>query len=167
MAAVRLTGWRSIPCFAHTLNLIVQDGIKRDHTIADLRQKCRHIVTFFGQSIRANEKLSELQRENNKEERKLVQEVETRWNSTYYMIQRLIEEYREVKLTLCLLDREDLSILMSDIKTLEEAVALLKPFEEATREISSDHYASVSKLIPLARSLQQLTSQSKATFTRR
>ena len=152
LAAVRLTGWRSIPCFAHTLNLIVQD-----EKIADLRQRCRHIVTLFKQSVRATGKLSELQRDSNKSERKLVQEVETRWNSSYYMMQRIVEEYREVKLALCSLDREDLLISTSDVKFLEEAINLLKPFEEATCEISSDQYTLLSKVVPLARSLQLLS----------
>ena len=30
VAAVRLNGWKHLPCFAHTLNLVVQDSLKAD-----------------------------------------------------------------------------------------------------------------------------------------
>ena len=42
---------------------------------------------------------------------------------------------------------------------MKSAVALLKPFEAATRETSADQYFTISKLIPIARSLQQLTAE--------
>lgn len=40
---------------------------------------------------------------------------------------------------------------------MKNAVAILKHFEAASREMSADQYFTVSKLIPIARSLQQLT----------
>ena len=45
VAAARLTGWKHIPCFAHTLNLIVQAALSADPVMADLKKKCKSIVT--------------------------------------------------------------------------------------------------------------------------
>ena len=39
--AARLTGWKHIPCFAHTLNLIVQAALSADHVMADLKKNAR------------------------------------------------------------------------------------------------------------------------------
>ena len=72
--------------------------------------------------------------------------------------------YREVKLTLCSVDREDLSISTGDVTVINEALELLKPFEEATRELSADTYISLSKVVPLARSLQRLTNLSQSSL---
>ena len=36
-------------------------------------------------------------------------------------------------------------------------MAVLKPFEATTKEISADKHVSISKVIPLAKSLQRLT----------
>ena len=47
---------------------------------------------------------------------------------------------------------------------MQETLQLLKPFEEATHELSSSHYISISKVIQLARSLQRLTCQSSSTL---
>ena len=41
IAAARLTGWKNLPCMAHTLNLIVQESIKRIEDLVILRRKCR------------------------------------------------------------------------------------------------------------------------------
>ncbi len=60
----------------------------------------------------------------------------------------------------CLLDKSTLCLSTEDIKVMKSAMALLKPFEAATREVSADEYPTVSKLIPLVRSLQQLTTGS-------
>ena len=46
---------------------------------------------------------------------------------------------------------------------MKNAVTILKHFEAATREMSADQYFTVSKLIPIARSLQQLTAEACTT----
>ena len=52
-------------------------------------------------------------------------------------------EYREGKVALCSLDREDLSISVSDVQILEEAIDLLKLFQEVTHELRSNQYISL------------------------
>lgn len=47
VAAVRSSEWEHIPCFAHTINLIVKDGLK---LIEELRQKIKNIISYFHRS---------------------------------------------------------------------------------------------------------------------
>ena len=162
VAGVRLTGWKHLPCLGHTLNLIVCEAIKKDEALSTLQEKCRKVVKFFKQSNLAHSKLSQLQLELKGEERKLIQDVCTRWNSTYYMCVRLVEEHNVVTTALCLLERPDLIITSSDLLILKDAIALLEPFEEATRELSTEKFVSVSKVIPIARSLQAVISKSSS-----
>ena len=61
MAAVKIVGWNHVPCFAHTLNLVVSEAIKSDESVRVIKKKCRQIVTFFHQSVKATEKLKEVQ----------------------------------------------------------------------------------------------------------
>lgn len=72
-AAVKLTPWLHLPCFAHTLNLIVQSSLSSySSELVNLRQKCRNIVTYFKRIVQANrEKLKEAYRESGKEEKNL------------------------------------------------------------------------------------------------
>ena len=38
-------------CFAHTLNLIVQDSLKDDPVTNDVSKKCRDIVSWSGHPV--------------------------------------------------------------------------------------------------------------------
>ena len=164
-AAARLTGWKHIPCFAHTLNLIVQEASEKDVELSRVRQKGRAIVTYFKQSVKAKDKLDEVQMQTGGVEKKLIRDVVTRWNSSYYMYERIVEIYQEVNTALCFMDRNDMCLSATEIATMKDAILLLQPFEEATREISADKFVSVSKVIPLARLLQRITAQCPSSST--
>ena len=157
VAAVRHTGWTHVPCFAHTLNLVVSEAIKAETQIHQLRKSCRDIVSFFHFSIKASEKLKEIQLQLGISENKLIQEVETRWNSTYYMLERITEQHQAITTALCLSGCNAMCLSSSDVSLLKAAMAVLKPFEATTKEISADKHISISKVIPLAKSLQRLT----------
>lgn len=91
---------------------------------------------------------------------KLIQQVDTRWNSVYYMLERYLEQHETIKTTLCLLDRNDLLTPTSGhFATMREVVEVLAPFEAVTKEISSENYTSASKIIPISKCLQRLLAQ--------
>ena len=52
----------------------------------------------------------------------------------------------------------------SDIETMRRAVEILKPFKTATRELSAEKYVTASKVIPIARSLQEITARKSSTL---
>ena len=76
------------------------------------------------------------------------------------MFQRVIQQHDAITTTLCLMDKNEMCLTAENIETLKQIVGLLEPFEVVTREISSEQYISVSKIIPLARSLQQIMATS-------
>ena len=90
VAAVRLNGWKDLPCFAHTLNLVVQDSLKACAQLAEIQKKCHDIVSYFHRSRKASDKLFSIQTRLKIDNHKLIQDVETRWNSVFYMFERLI-----------------------------------------------------------------------------
>ncbi len=49
------------------------------------------------------------------------------------------QAYEVVTTTLCLLDRNSLCLNNDDIEAMKDAVALLRPFKEAKREISGEY----------------------------
>ena len=54
VAAIRITGWTHIHCFAHTLNLVVQEALINNSALL-IKKNCKDIVTFFHQSVNAAE----------------------------------------------------------------------------------------------------------------
>lgn len=88
VAAIKQTEWKHIPCFAHTLNLIVQDSLKE---ISDIKCKIKSIVEFFKRSVKASESLKRKQEKLSVPVLSLKQDVTTRWNSTFLMFKRILE----------------------------------------------------------------------------
>lgn len=103
VAPVRKAGWTHYPCFAHTINLVVKDSIKALPELLDIQHRCSAIVAFFHHSTNATVKLKEIQKQLKFPEHKLIQSVETRWNSVFYMFERLREQKEAVTTVLCLL----------------------------------------------------------------
>ncbi|XP_035989501.1 zinc finger BED domain-containing protein 1 [Fundulus heteroclitus] len=91
VACVRDLKLRHHICVAHTLNLIVKRALDHQPALSGLRAKARKLVGYFRSSTTAKEKLTQVQHQLGMQATKLMQEVETRWNSTYLMLHRLVE----------------------------------------------------------------------------
>ena len=63
-----------------------------------------------------------------------------------------------------MMDHSKLCLSSHEIQSFKKAVLLLKPFEEVTKELSSDKYVSISKVITLVRRLQHLTVECVSTL---
>lgn len=77
-----------------------------------------------------------------------VQDVETRWNSTYYMVERVLQE--KTVLTLVALEYKQcdaLNQLSGHWETMETLLAILQPFEVLTKTLSSRNEA-ISSVLP-------------------
>ncbi|XP_051982267.1 zinc finger BED domain-containing protein 4-like [Xyrauchen texanus] len=112
-------------------------------------------TAIFHGHTKATEKLRAVQQQMQIAEHKLIQSVETRWNSVFYMLDRLHEQHEAVTTVLCLLGRSELCINVGELSLITQTVDALRPFEEMTREVSSEKYVSVSKVIPLVSLLQR------------
>jgi len=79
-----------IKCFAHTVNLACQKGVKVE-AMQQLLSKVRLVVTFFHKSTTATAVLKAKQEHIHLENHKLIHNVSTRSNSTFEMLERFIE----------------------------------------------------------------------------
>ncbi|XP_049813602.1 E3 SUMO-protein ligase ZBED1-like [Schistocerca nitens] len=152
VGAIRLTAWKHIPCFAHTLNLIVQNGLPH---IQPILNKVKKIVEFFKRSSQACTKLKKMQEQLKEPVLTLKQDTVTRWNSTYDMLRRIIEVKNSL-MTVITLNYPDLpNLTAEDISSVTQACDLLKVFKDCTEEMSSENVVTASKDILLSRSLKK------------
>ena len=71
-------------CYAHQINLIIQDAFKSSPGLLEIIDKVKAIVTHFKQSNRASNILrQELEKASMNPSLRLKQECITRWNSKY------------------------------------------------------------------------------------
>ena len=90
VASVRSMNLKHALCFAHSLNLVVKKSLHATAGVDNIRTRAHKVVTFFKTSTK--DKLREVQEQFNCPVKKLIQEVDTRWNSTFLMLQCLFEE---------------------------------------------------------------------------
>lgn len=64
----------------------------------EVQEKIKTIVSYFHQCVRASDKLPEIQHRNVK--KKLIMDVETRCNSTYYVMELFLEQHEVITNTL-------------------------------------------------------------------
>ncbi|KAH9645948.1 hypothetical protein HF086_011410 [Spodoptera exigua] len=135
---------KHIPCFAHTLNLVAQHilGIPE---LQEILTKAKNVVTFFKESCVASDEL----RKSVRADTKLIQDVPTRWNSTYYMIARFLDLRNAVSEILIRHKTAPPMLTGMELTILTSLLNVLQPLEAATKEISGDKYYSSSKIIPL------------------
>lgn len=82
-AATTALPWFKRTCFAHTLQLAISDGKEMTRGFSVHFKKARGIVGHYKHSLKAHKKLMLPLR--------VVQDVETRWNSEIAMFSRLVE----------------------------------------------------------------------------
>lgn len=143
---------RHLPCFAHSLNLTVHDSFKIP-SFAKILCACKAIVTFFRSSTLASDTLRRIQKRSQKPELKLIQEVETRWNSSFYMLKRIFEVRTELAVAISECPRAPPQLSAETFQAIEEILQVLEPFEVATATISAEKYVTSSLIIPITRGI--------------
>ena len=152
-----LSNIASIPCFIHTLQLIIKDSLFADKDVEVLLSKARKIVGHFSHSSSACEKLKLIQVGLDSTITKqtallLVQDVPTRWNSTYLMLKRL----NKLKVTVQNYVASHLQALIiteKEWQLVDQVLKLLEPFQLVTKDCSKND-ALLSSVIPHARALK-------------
>lgn len=140
-------GWKFFGCYAHTLNLIVQDALNLD-VVKDVLSKIKTIVSHFKRSTKATTKLISFQTNTGiKTPKKLIQDIVTRWNSTFFMLERFIELEEAVRTTIALLNADLPQLTAEEWTMTKDLKKILEPFEAATRAVSGQQYMTASLVI--------------------
>ena len=142
LASEFLEEWDDLGCFGHTLQLAVNAGLDLN-PVSRLTSVCRKIVGHFKHSVVALGALRERQRGMNIPQHSLLQDVATRWNSTYFMYERLAEQWwaicaviRDEQVTHS--DKGCLDLKPDQWDLLSQLVTVLKPLQVATTALCQD-----------------------------
>ncbi|XP_029301006.1 zinc finger BED domain-containing protein 4-like [Cottoperca gobio] len=136
-------------CVAHTLNLLIKKALDQNPVLSDIRASSRKVVGYFKSSTTAKERLTKVQEQMRWPALKLIQEVDTRWNSTYHMLQRVYDLREPVGAALAGLRTEIAPLSSRQYEIIAECLKVLSSFNDATVELSEEKRVSGSKVIPL------------------
>lgn len=98
----------------------------------------KEIVRYFKQSVKA----ADMIRLNT--DLKLIQSVPTWLNSTLYMMQRFLELANLIGNTLMEFLKSPIMVTAIDLLILKELCTILESLEQATKDISSDKYVTLT-----------------------
>ncbi|XP_046316688.1 zinc finger BED domain-containing protein 4-like [Marmota monax] len=137
----------SLPCFSHTVDLIVSEAIKSQRMVQSLLSAARKLCERVQRSPTAREKLAALQREYELPQHHLVQDVPSRWSTSLHMLERLLEQKRAInEMSIECSFRELISCDQWEV--MQSVCHALRPFDAASREMSV-HVSTLSQVIPM------------------
>ncbi|XP_070386227.1 zinc finger BED domain-containing protein 4-like [Dermacentor albipictus] len=158
LGAASRTGWTSIQCFAHTLQLCIQCAKKDTQNFEQLCVKARAIVGHYKRSSQARSRLKEVQVSMGLEPLEVIQDVATRWNIEYEMMSRLLK--LRVPISLNLSEQDTLeNLTSSEWHLMASITSVLKCVDDATRESCSEKHPTLSQVVPLVHCMQLLLTQ--------
>ncbi|KAL1268495.1 hypothetical protein QQF64_033858 [Cirrhinus molitorella] len=120
--------------------------------LSRLLAKIRKIVTFFHRSTTAAHVLKTKQELLQLPNHKLIQDISTRWNSSYNMIERYLEQHTAVfsAITEKTLKKNVIVILSeNDVRLAENVITVLKPLKTVTTLMCTESSPSASMVLPM------------------
>ncbi|KAK3909770.1 Zinc finger BED domain-containing protein 4 [Frankliniella fusca] len=149
-----------LTCFDHTLNLVPRAALfgKRENGaphvpgVPELIKKMKDIVTYSHTSNNFSNELKRIQiSQYNKTEGtvlRLLQDVVTRWGSTYIMIERFLALQPVVVQAAA--SFPDLNMLSAvELATARSIMDILAPFHRATSEMGAEKSTTIGKVLPM------------------
>lgn len=158
--AITINGWEELSCFGYALNQVVSEALASVTDWVRVHKKLNDATTYFFENIKASDALSAVQQQHNLPINRLKEEVPSLWTTTFAMMQRMVEQYEAVNTVLCFLGKDTMCLCDDEVELIRDIIQILTPFQAAVEELSTEHYTCVSKLIPIATLLQQVTAAS-------
>ena len=124
-------------CFAHTLQLDVNDGVLSQRAVIDLLSTSRKIVGHFRQSCLATSGINDIQLNLGLPQHHLIQDEPTRWNSTLYMMKRIVEQ--KMALGAYAMEYTIPQLTPHQLDLANKVIKVLSPIEEITQLMLPQH----------------------------
>ena len=141
-----------LPCFSHTLQLAVEQALKLPE-ISKITGRCKRLVAHFNRSPKSYYLLHQKQAALGYKQHSLINDVVTRWNSSYYMIQRVLEQQQPLCATILELKKGDLMSTDVEFSNMEMFVQVMKSIVEITETLGAQKYVTISMVRPLLHKL--------------
>ena len=131
-----------LPCFIHTLQLVVKDGLKESECTRSAMAKVAEIAKLSHKSIPVAEKLQEFKLT-------IPLAIITRWNSQFITVSKILE-IPNIFLNELLTEQKKSELILTtkDLTILREFISIFTLFAEATTRSQAEQSISISLIAP-------------------
>ena len=144
--ALFINNWTHIPCLSHILNLAVEKVLALLPVVSRAVARCRRLVSHFHHLSKSSYMLKAKQEDLKHDTHSLIGDVVTRWNSTYYMIERVLEQQQPLCAALLALKKGDLMPSDTEFAVMETYVEIMKPLVTVTEGIGAQKWVTISSV---------------------
>ena len=149
--------WNDFGCFGHTIQLCLKPALDLPK-VSLVVSKCRKLVGHFKHSTTLTAEMKVRQKSMGLKENVLIQDVATRWNSTYEMMARLGEQRRvisDILLDTKFAKKSDSALYLTDREweLLKELCDVFSVFSDVTTYMCSEKSLSLSEVLPIVSGL--------------
>ena len=147
-------------CAAHRLQNAIKHAVD-NQSMQRLLAKCRHLVGHFKHSALATDGLMKKQKALGFTKiLRVIQETPTRWNSSFYMLQRLVFLKQPIRLyledTMDEVDRRSYDLTDNQWAVAKALLNLLESVDQVTTTLSGEKYSTLSWCLPLMYGLRKV-----------
>lgn len=154
-----------ISCFAHSLQLVVRDGLDTISSGRPFMSKCSKIANIVHQSALFRSEFEKVMGQG----KSIPATNNTRWNSTFKQLHSFVSlDITALNKVLCDTNHQNLTLTPKDVAQLKELVQILTPFSEATDLTQGDQTVTISCVVPTILSLKaklEVAVQSPGSFS--
>ncbi|KAJ7990613.1 hypothetical protein DPEC_G00302210 [Dallia pectoralis] len=133
-----------LSCFAHSLQLVIHDGMKEVKAISLTIAKTSRFTRLLHSSTPFKEKFEAVFGTG----KSVPAANATRWNSTFKQIQALsVLDHKDLT-EMCIVDFENVVFTSREWNQLKDLCAVLSPFSEATELTEGEKSVTISMVVP-------------------
>lgn len=144
-AVMSRNGAHRLSCFAHTLQLVVKDGVDKLGSGRSLMSKCSKMANLVHQSIAFREAFEKQFGSS----ASIPSTNATRWSSLFNQLTSIVD-LDSSKLADVLMETSHSNLILTkrENEMLDELVDILSPFAEATDLTQGDKYTTIGCIVP-------------------
>ena len=131
----------------------ITSGAALDVNIPSVVKRVKRIAQLFNQSAKIASQLRLELKSRKIPESSLIQEVSTRWNSAYAMLERYYKLADAVCVVLVKAGRAELVLRNEELEIIPDILQCLQPFLEITKVVGQEHEPTISLIVPYITSL--------------
>ena len=165
VCAIEILSWPRFGCLAHTLQL----GVKKSMEIPQVSRvlaRARRVVTHFHHSSKSTYILKQKQTDLHVDQLSLVQDVATRWNSSYYMLCCLLQQRQPLCAALIEIKKTDLMPSDAEYSSMETFLQVLQPVVEITETLGGEKLSAVRPLLHKLLSIHLIEKPSDSSLAK-